>query len=473
MLPVLILISAVVPLAVRGQFAQSSAICSPDFAWMANSKGASPCQTASNIDALCNNGNWNIPQLNASVKYSNPKTADGTASLCTCSWASYNLISACIACQGFPEQIPFWGDYSSDCAGKISESYWPNAITIPSNVVLPFWSTPNPTTWTNQKFTPSDAKNIAQQGHPDVGATPAPTQKSKSTPVGPIVGGVVGGVVVIVAFIAIAIFIIRRNRKNSDQTSILTHSRPMHERKISDMTSEDSHMNMKSVGGWTSVNSRAPLLMQTSSIAATSPTLHTQTPSVSSLPVFSTPVRSNPTNQTQTPSPPPVSSSSRRPEDTVTPFTLPPTVDNPDQKRSHGEWPVFDEPNAPPPSGVRMNVTPMQLTPQRNRYNPPAYSESSPGDHSTPPRHRAGQPSTDSDHSSPSNSNADAQPQRPTHTPAYSSSSLSYVGVTPMTPRTEYASELTSPLSRGRSLAGPSNDHKGRPSMDDDEPSLA
>ena len=74
---------------------------------------------------LINTGTgWILPSLNASMKYAPPNTQDGTANLCTwyavqlslsfsrladpnkSSWASYNLVSACTACQGFPEQIP-------------------------------------------------------------------------------------------------------------------------------------------------------------------------------------------------------------------------------------------------------------------------------------------------------------------------------------------------------------------------------
>ena len=125
--------------------AQTSAICSSDFTWAENSKQASPCQQAASVDALCNNGSesrflinlypkfmfradWLIGALNSTVQYTNP--SGPVASVCTwyvtliverkyflneigSSWASYNLISACIACQGFPEQTPAYVDFTT------------------------------------------------------------------------------------------------------------------------------------------------------------------------------------------------------------------------------------------------------------------------------------------------------------------------------------------------------------------------
>lgn len=80
--------------------AQTSAICSSSFAWAQNSKGASPCQVAASVDALCNNGSecacsinlypnfmsgadWVIGALNSTVQYANPNPVNGTTSVCT------------------------------------------------------------------------------------------------------------------------------------------------------------------------------------------------------------------------------------------------------------------------------------------------------------------------------------------------------------------------------------------------------
>ena len=56
MLPVLILLTLGKLFLVKGDLAQSAATCTKDYAWMGTSKGASPCQAAANLNALCNNG---------------------------------------------------------------------------------------------------------------------------------------------------------------------------------------------------------------------------------------------------------------------------------------------------------------------------------------------------------------------------------------------------------------------------------
>ncbi|KAF8972538.1 hypothetical protein BDZ97DRAFT_1752438 [Flammula alnicola] len=381
--------------------AQSQAVCSTSFAWMDNSKGVSPCQVAASVDALCNNGNWVLQALNASVTYTNP--AGSLASLCT--WTINEHVS---------------------------------------NVAIPAWAQGDPTKWPNGKFDATEAQQIASEGHPDfVGGTSTAPKKSKN--VGAIVGGVIGGVVVIGVAAAIALYMIRRQRQAVQSKAAPPGDMPGHMRSLSDLSTAS---NVK----YTSLSSNA-----LTTNPPTSPTIMTHNTSVRSVPYMSSVVASTAPYGTATPPPGPARQISPPPvpanrEDHIEPYTLPPTVDNPDRKQSNGAYVVYDPPSAPPP--MRMEISRPQTPTARARYNPPAYTESSPGGSSsqrTP--HRGKQPSTDSQHSLTSS--------RPDHSPNASGSGMAnlvgQVGAINSPPREE-----SRPSGHGRQVSA-SRDEKRRP----------
>jgi len=157
----------------------TTAVCGSDFSWAFNSLQQSPCLVAALVDAPCNEGYWNIPALNNSDRYEPPSSSQGTANLCTCSWASYNLISACTDCQGFSNEITSWSAYTLNCAGFISTTtYYPTNETLLADTKIPFWATTNPTTWPNAKYDSTTAQSISKVGQPDVGS---PTSSSTTT----------------------------------------------------------------------------------------------------------------------------------------------------------------------------------------------------------------------------------------------------------------------------------------------------
>jgi hypothetical protein len=441
---------------------QSQAICTSDFVWMENAEQNSPCETAAQINAICNGGNWIVPALaqNESNVYDIPDPAKGTATFCTCSWASYNLISACTACQGgnLATEIVEWTDYSSNCAGKLSNTYFPSNITIPSDVTIPFWAGENPTTWTNGLFSVPAAQQIANQGHPDLVGT-VPTTHKKSSNIGAIVGGVIGGLVVIAAAAAIAFYILRRQRKPaSSGTASSIIEKPNHMRSISDLTTNSA------LQGYTTLSS-------TPMNPPTSPTILTHNTSVRSVPYFSSAVEStlpygsaSPPPGRQAASPPP-----RNREDVIEPFTLPPANANvSDRKQTNGAYPVYDSPTAPPPTAMRMEITRPVTPTQRTRFNPPAYTESSPshsGTTSPPPSrpiHRGKQGSTDTLQSLTS-SRSHGQRPTPAHSPNSSGSGMNNImGITnPAIPNNQAGGSAV-PQGHGRQVSA-SRDEKRRP----------
>ncbi|KIM39043.1 hypothetical protein M413DRAFT_29611 [Hebeloma cylindrosporum] len=208
--------------------AQSLAVCSTQYAWLDNSKRFSPCQVAASVDALCNSGNWILPALNASVKYNPPNTPSGTASLCTCSWASYNLLSACTACQGFPEQIPQWSFYSFGCGGFLTDVAFPSNITLPESVSIPFWAGEDPSNWPGETFNVNNAQQIASQGHADLTgnlrtSTPVTPQKSNNT--GEILAITFAGILAI-ALALVSYLFYRRRKLNRRQATELPQAIP-------------------------------------------------------------------------------------------------------------------------------------------------------------------------------------------------------------------------------------------------------
>ncbi|GJJ10133.1 hypothetical protein Clacol_004359 [Clathrus columnatus] len=54
-------------------------------------------EVAANLEAVCNGGDWNIPQLPPGEDYAGP--TDHQATECTCSTVTYSLVSACAVCQ--------------------------------------------------------------------------------------------------------------------------------------------------------------------------------------------------------------------------------------------------------------------------------------------------------------------------------------------------------------------------------------
>ncbi|KIM37867.1 hypothetical protein M413DRAFT_448139 [Hebeloma cylindrosporum] len=398
--------------------AQSIAVCTQDFSWMDNSKNTSPCQVLASVDALCNNGNWIVPALNASVKYTPPSASAGTATFCTCSWASYNLISACIACQGFPEQISQWSPYSVDCGGKLSNTAFPTNLTLPNDVLIPYWAGEDPTKWPGETFNVANAKQIAAEGHPDI--TNSSNASKKSTNIGAIIGGVVGGVVVICLAIGLAYYMLRQRQSTESNKLPSNLEKSNHMRTLSDMTNGS---NVNSLGYATLTSSQ----VQDTNVP-TSPTILTHSSSIRSIPFMSSIAGSIATRTQRSlgrqPSagPPPSSQ-----EDVIAPYTLPPVSNNPDRKQGSGGYPVIAEPSNPPATVMRVDTTRSVAPTQRARFNPPTYAESSvdAGSSLDHGNHRANQ-STDTDYSLPAGSvsrNLSTSSAATTHVTAFVNSS--------------------------------------------------
>ncbi|KAJ7800868.1 hypothetical protein B0H14DRAFT_2465068, partial [Mycena olivaceomarginata] len=145
---------------------QTQAQCGTDYNWASNSVGFSPCLLTAFVWGSCFTGDWDVPQLQQDESYTNPNST--TANLCTCSWAAYNLISACTACQGFESAVQNWAAYDQNCSSFLTDAYFPLRVPLPADTKIPFWAGTNPLTWNNGRFDTAQAQLLVQQNKPDL-----------------------------------------------------------------------------------------------------------------------------------------------------------------------------------------------------------------------------------------------------------------------------------------------------------------
>ncbi|KAJ7700300.1 hypothetical protein B0H16DRAFT_1749079 [Mycena metata] len=340
---------------------QTQAKCNDDFNWATSSQGSTPCLLTAYVWGSCFNGNWNVLPLAQGEQYTNPNST--TANDCTCSWAAYNLISACTACQGFDSAVANWAAYSQSCGGFETNAYFPSNVTLPTGTAIPSWAGTNPRTWNNAHFDTAQAQLIAQEHKPDLvqGQTPPDAKKSKP-PVGAIVGGVVGGVAVLVIGAGIAFWFIRKRNRDHVELANDTGAHPfirprIHGRSVSD-DSGKSILTPQTMS----------IIQRPGTIYTTGGTIHTRTGSAHSLPYgsgYTSPVRVM--------SPPPTSQLLSR-EDVIEPFTLrsmsPPS---PGMTRKPSETTMATTYNNHEVS-VGAFIPSSEGSSERTRLNPPAYS---------------------------------------------------------------------------------------------------
>lgn len=113
--------------------AQSDVSCLPFYNWTFNSHNQSPCDVASSLLAVCNNGPYPVEGLPDSSHYLGPTLQN--ANPCQCSTVTYSLMSACGACQG--RSYLSWSVWSANCPMVYVGSY---LEPIPTGVAVPGWA---------------------------------------------------------------------------------------------------------------------------------------------------------------------------------------------------------------------------------------------------------------------------------------------------------------------------------------------
>lgn len=382
----------------------SSAVCLSDYAWTDNSKNVSPCVLAANVLGTCAGTTWNVPPLTGGVSYSVPTVANNTANLCSCSWAAYNLLSACTICQGLEASVQNWPQYKSGCGSYLSDSYFPSQQVLPSDLSIPAYAAKDPSTWSDARFNLQEARSIHDQGSPDL--VQNPSKRTSSTPVGAIVGGVIGALAIICAAAGIAFWFYRKKQlqKKDLPTTYITPLPPGHTRNMSDLSQASTMGYSPSSYDQTPISPGSPMHTHAGSIHSMSyfgSVAHSIAPAQSSV-GHGSPESPGPRSYTRAQAPPSAWPAGRAREDIIVPFTLSPLPDpsNPlphpsathlvDRKRTDGAMiPVYDPPNLHNDASMSMLSVEDESGPSHRRMNPPAYSaidEGSPSIRGPPPR---------------------------------------------------------------------------------------
>ncbi|KAJ6459633.1 hypothetical protein C8R45DRAFT_1081419 [Mycena sanguinolenta] len=342
---------------------QTQAECSADFDWAENSLKLTPCLLAAYVWGSCFTGNWNVPQLTQGNQYTNPNST--TANLCTCSWAGYNLLSACTACQGFDADVQNWAAYNQNCSAFMTNTYFPESVILPTGTAIPFWAGTDPTTWNDGRFNSAQAQLIAQENKPDYVQGQNPVGHKSKPPIGAIAGGVVGGVAVLILGGVAFWFMRKRNQKHPEEGSVRPYpTRPhIHGRSWSDLSG-------KSILGphsMSMVNSQRP-----GTIYTTANTVHTRTTSVHSLPYTS--------GYASPPLSPPLPAQISNREDHIEPFLLrptsPPVSMSIARKTSGTTLRSTATTTVEPPAAAVVHERYAPESSERARLNPPPYSPS-------------------------------------------------------------------------------------------------
>ncbi|KAF7300094.1 hypothetical protein MKEN_01332600 [Mycena kentingensis (nom. inval.)] len=110
------------------------------FGWMNNPHGDDPCKLAKTI--------WQAGGDSPTVP-----------NAYTCSWAAYNLGSACQSCVGMGIHVSRWLEYMNGiCAlNYVFASWFPSDIALPAGTEIPFWAATNPSNWTGGIFSVEEA----------------------------------------------------------------------------------------------------------------------------------------------------------------------------------------------------------------------------------------------------------------------------------------------------------------------------
>lgn len=193
--------------------------------WSMNTQQELPCDIAVLVYNSCPNSTY--------TSISPPSFEDSfvpvgsNATVCTCSWASYNLLSACMFCASGSPSLVSWDAWIKNCGGLTSTTTyfpWDSGIRLPYNApVIPYYASYNPNSYSNGTFDENLASDIGDSSRADLNGTPLPSassfsassssSSSSATPVGPIVGGAVGGTVLLLLLCGFFFIIYRKRRR--------------------------------------------------------------------------------------------------------------------------------------------------------------------------------------------------------------------------------------------------------------------
>lgn len=194
--------------------------------WSMNTNGQSPCDIVAQVYISCPDTTYVTITPSSSDDSFVPVGSNATK--CTCSWASYNLLSACMFCVTGSPSLVSWDAWIKNCAGYTSTTTyfpWDSGIRLPSNdtQIIPYYASYNPGNYPSETFDESVASDYSDASKPGLTGEPLPSTSSSSSSssssasVGPIVGGIIGGIVLLLLLCGFFFFIICRKRRRAAQ----------------------------------------------------------------------------------------------------------------------------------------------------------------------------------------------------------------------------------------------------------------
>lgn len=157
---------------------KTSAACMPEWNWLNNREGDSPCSIAAQLLALCATRPASF-ELGTGRVYtpSTDSTVSLTPNTCSCNIVTYNLLMACSACQkgSSPSNIPTWAEYGKTCSicstetgispgpcGQQTNAGFPSSVhPQKGRVGVPLWALDNTS---GAKWNPAVARKLAAEG---------------------------------------------------------------------------------------------------------------------------------------------------------------------------------------------------------------------------------------------------------------------------------------------------------------------
>ncbi|KZP19548.1 hypothetical protein FIBSPDRAFT_1045510 [Athelia psychrophila] len=206
-------------------------LCLPEFSWMENSLGQSPCLMTTLALDVCE-GNASLDPLGstpaqaAGFMYAPPTKESANA--CECSTVTYSLWQACGMCQNGTYDA--WSDYKTNCTAAgvaISLSTFPKPI--PENTAFPAWAylnvtndfniaaaqaaTASPESMPIPTSTSTSLISSTSTNSPSTTSNPSLTTRQSSN-TGPIAGGVIGGLAFVAALAGLVVYLLRRRKRS-------------------------------------------------------------------------------------------------------------------------------------------------------------------------------------------------------------------------------------------------------------------
>ncbi|KAH9021563.1 hypothetical protein EDB85DRAFT_414479 [Lactarius pseudohatsudake] len=211
--------------------------CSVSWKWSFNTLGQNMCMIAAYLMSTCNGGVFTIDALQPGYSYTGPSNDTDDVNPCKCNTVTYNLISACDACQGSTWKT--WSEYSFNCTTTLPPSTFPNAV--PQGTRVPQWALVDNTLENLWNATKAYVTGVTPELEPgslisaSTSGSVSPTSSTSSSPssssrsgsnTAAIAGSVAGGVAALAAIGALLFYFLRKRQRSQAPSAVVDGATP-------------------------------------------------------------------------------------------------------------------------------------------------------------------------------------------------------------------------------------------------------